>query len=205
MPQTVVIDDQLPMLNETMTANAGPSKGNGWWLPLLEKAYAKINVNYENLNRGSSLNQVEALRALTGAPVEQVSVHDPLFVKKMKEYLKSNYSISAYVERKVNETYGLKRKMSYNILEINVESEEDDKPGPMYDLIMRDPWTNGGSVSYEGGDEDDSDDLLEVGSDVESTFMMTKEKFSSVFESVNVALTSPNWQILRKNFKKDTD
>lgn len=125
LPQSVVIDDQLPMLNETMPANTGPSLAEGWWLPLLEKAYAKLNVNFENLNRGGSLNQIEALRALTGAPVESMDVKDPMFIQKLQEYLDANYSISAYVERNVGKTYGLRKRMSYNILEINDQSTDD--------------------------------------------------------------------------------
>jgi hypothetical protein len=100
-----VIDDQLAMLNETMPANVGPSRASGWWLALLEKAYAKMNVNYENMSYGSGLNQVEALRTLSGAPVEVMDVNDPLFFKKMTDYLKRNFSISAYVESDVNATH----------------------------------------------------------------------------------------------------
>jgi hypothetical protein len=40
----------------------------GWWLPLLEKAYAKVNVNYEQISHGS---QAEAARFLTGAPARE--------------------------------------------------------------------------------------------------------------------------------------
>lgn len=46
----VIIDDRLAMLKSDLPVNAGPSQSQGWWLPLLEKAYAKMNVNYENLN-----------------------------------------------------------------------------------------------------------------------------------------------------------
>jgi len=41
------------------------SNKNAWWMPLLEKAYAKLNQNYDRIawGRGS-----EAIRTLTGAP-----------------------------------------------------------------------------------------------------------------------------------------
>ena len=45
--------------------NAGQGKNGGWWLPILEKAYAKFNVNYSNLNGGQPK---QALRELTGMP-----------------------------------------------------------------------------------------------------------------------------------------
>ena len=41
------------------------SNPGAWWMPLMEKAYAKIHVNYENLIAGSPL---EAMRILTGMP-----------------------------------------------------------------------------------------------------------------------------------------
>jgi len=43
------------------------SVNKAWWLPILEKAYAKFNVNYATLNGG---NPSQALRELTGMPVE---------------------------------------------------------------------------------------------------------------------------------------
>ena len=50
----VIIDDRLAMLKDDLPVNAGPSKSGAWWLPLLEKAYAKMNVNYESLNYAQS-------------------------------------------------------------------------------------------------------------------------------------------------------
>jgi len=41
------------------------SQDGAWWLVLLEKAFAKLNVNYSNLNDGYAC---DALNTLTGAP-----------------------------------------------------------------------------------------------------------------------------------------
>jgi hypothetical protein len=49
-------------------AFAKPTTDGGWWLPLLEKAYAKVNVNYEMISSGS---QAEAARFFTGAPARE--------------------------------------------------------------------------------------------------------------------------------------
>ena len=66
-PVSVVIDDLLPTNTKRELVNARPSDTNfGWWLVLLEKAYAKLSINYANLNGGL---QAEALRTLTGMPV----------------------------------------------------------------------------------------------------------------------------------------
>ena len=68
------------MLKSDLPVNAGPSLGGGWWLPLLEKAYAKMNVNYENLNKARVENVKEALRALTGMPVRELGTRHHRFV-----------------------------------------------------------------------------------------------------------------------------
>ena len=41
---------------------------NSLWVPILEKAFAKIIGNYYFMENGENIN---ALRALTGAPVQQ--------------------------------------------------------------------------------------------------------------------------------------
>jgi len=57
MNQHVVIDDRLPVDQEGDLVNARPINDSAWWMVLLEKAYAKLNVNYANLEHGS-LTQV---------------------------------------------------------------------------------------------------------------------------------------------------
>lgn len=54
----VIIDDDIPTLNR-----ANPSSEGEWWLPLLEKAYAKFSGSYKNMN-GVSLSW--ALQELSG-------------------------------------------------------------------------------------------------------------------------------------------
>jgi len=43
-----------------------PSPDGAYWLVILEKAFAKLNVNYINLSAGHSR---DALRVMTGMPV----------------------------------------------------------------------------------------------------------------------------------------
>jgi len=69
----VHIDDRIPLTNygpgyrdQYWWINNRVSYDGAWWLVLLEKAMAKLNVNYSNINSG---RPGEALRALTGAPV----------------------------------------------------------------------------------------------------------------------------------------
>jgi hypothetical protein len=67
---SVIIDDRLPVLdwpNKTYpTYNSHPSPQGAWWLVLMEKAFAKLNYNYTQLNSGAPS---EAFAAITGMPV----------------------------------------------------------------------------------------------------------------------------------------
>jgi hypothetical protein len=56
-PVKEVVDDRLPGKigrNRFIPANAKKSPYGAWWLPILEKAYAKMYVNYGNLNGGNT-------------------------------------------------------------------------------------------------------------------------------------------------------
>ena len=69
----MTIDDKLPVMDNSWPVNARQSVLGDWWVPLVEKAFAKMNVNYANLDGGM---QYEAIRALTGMPVEVLRTAD---------------------------------------------------------------------------------------------------------------------------------
>ena len=54
----VLVDRTVPT-----TRRAHPSKSNEWWVPLCEKAYAKFNGSYDNIDGGQ---EKWALCELTG-------------------------------------------------------------------------------------------------------------------------------------------
>ena len=66
-PEDVTVDDLFPIYNN-QPAFAKPTPDGGWWMPLLEKAFAKVHVNYEMASGGS---HAEAARFLTGAPARE--------------------------------------------------------------------------------------------------------------------------------------
>lgn len=72
--EDVTIDDLFPVYSHT-TAFAKPSSDGGWWMPLLEKAFAKVHVNYEMISSGS---QTEAARFLTGNPSKEFILNKEL-------------------------------------------------------------------------------------------------------------------------------
>ena len=54
-PMTITIDDYLPFYNGNLIFDNQASSGSGdmnIWAALLEKAFAKINGNYEAINEG---------------------------------------------------------------------------------------------------------------------------------------------------------
>ena len=53
------------MKNQSTLLFAKPNEDMSWWIPFLEKAYAKINGSYERLGLGW---MEESMKILTGAP-----------------------------------------------------------------------------------------------------------------------------------------
>jgi hypothetical protein len=56
--------------NKTLPWVTNPSTNGAWWMPLLEKAYAKLHLNYDRIVGGSG---AEGLRTLTGMPVVDIN------------------------------------------------------------------------------------------------------------------------------------
>lgn len=62
------IDDRLPAREWGASFKprfTGRSDSEAWWTPLLEKAYAKFNQNYDRIESGAGF---EALKAMSGMP-----------------------------------------------------------------------------------------------------------------------------------------
>jgi hypothetical protein len=51
-PVIVTIDDYLPYYSGNLLLARDSKYNSNYWVALLEKAYAKLNCNYENLNFG---------------------------------------------------------------------------------------------------------------------------------------------------------
>lgn len=62
---SVVIDDRLPIENSYTLLNTKASVNGAYWMPILEKAYAKFSFNYANIN---GFMPITAIRDLTGYP-----------------------------------------------------------------------------------------------------------------------------------------
>ena len=76
-PRVVTIDADVPYQTSRMLMFAQTSEDYGSWIPLLEKAYAKLAGNYEFTARGW---MSESMRIFTAAPSTQINIRrtDPM-------------------------------------------------------------------------------------------------------------------------------
>ncbi len=73
--QYVIVDTRIPYNQSSKTPLYGHcADPNEFWVPLLEKAYAKLHGNYEAMNGGS---MAEALVDLTGGASEKYNLRAP--------------------------------------------------------------------------------------------------------------------------------
>lgn len=76
IPNTVVIDDYLPFSSKGKLVFDNIADDGSLFAPLMEKAWAKVNGNYENIIAGTSM---ESLGALLGVPATQfLMASDPI-------------------------------------------------------------------------------------------------------------------------------
>lgn len=137
------IDDRLPSRSwgsGWRPKTAGASDQNAWWLPLMEKAYAKLNQNYERIawGRGS-----ESLRALTGKPTIKFShkeVNSPDLLTMHKYWAANDFpQVASCCNAVPGGIAGLSSGHAYSLLDIKELTWSD---GTLAHRIakMRNPW-----------------------------------------------------------------
>lgn len=138
-----------------------------FWVPLIEKAYAKLHKNYEILNGGK---MSEGMVDISGgvsekynlkAPEMKESLENGSFWKQMKQYLKQGYLIGCANSQKNEDNEqeegtgpnGILFNHAYGILRM-----EDVQATEALQLIyIRNPWGNGpGEWNGRYCDEDES-------------------------------------------------
>lgn len=150
-PKYITVDDRIPTMDaevyfgypgamfsgghQYMNVNAAKSDAGAWWMPVLEKAYAKFNLNYAALSGG---HEFEALRAMTGMPAGTYKNEDItwelLADAEAKDYV---MTAQCWVSK-----YGLVDGHAYSVLGLNAETNS---------VIVRNPWS---SESYYGPGSD---------------------------------------------------
>ena len=113
----------------------------------------------------------------------------------------SNYALSVYTPFDKD---GLKKDHSYNIVDLIEVNDELSSVGTKIVAVkLRDPWTNGKKISYNGPD------YAKYGQDPKNdfnkTFLMSMPDFRATFDKVYVAMLANNWIISQQEFSKSID
>ena len=95
-PWLITVDDEFLFLKEIDNLRFGYYLEQGLWVPILEKALAKISGNYNELEYGYTVNSIQLL---TGAPVFSYKLKEYISLYKLRNLLKEassqNYTITA--------------------------------------------------------------------------------------------------------------
>merc|ERR1712127_385049 len=145
-------DDRVPVHNYSNAmgyvqnyppVNNGPSKAGAWWLVILEKAMAKLNVNYSNLYDG----QIgQAQRYMTGMPTSTLnsgaSTSDDDLWAQVTSNLKNDYNMGAACQVSHHHMVSGHAYGVIGALELKGGAHDGQKL-----IKMRNPW---GSNEYDG-------------------------------------------------------
>ena len=138
------ISDELPQKFKNYSRYFYPwaaqeSINGAFWLPLLEKAYAKLHQNYDRLTAGWG---EETLRILTGMPTTTIHHATDLEVtsKLLKYWASKNYPMTNGCCKNGERWNGLISGHAYSLLDVK---DGTDAEGNQITLAkVRNPWAN---------------------------------------------------------------
>ncbi|XP_076118272.1 calpain-15-like [Mytilus galloprovincialis] len=200
--KTVVLDDYFPVDQHQRLKYSTARKGQ-LWVPLIEKAAAKIHGCYQALGSGRT---VESLALLTGEPCEHLSLNEKqdlsktidntLIWSKLTDARDCGYLMCTSCEAKGGftqdycKTLGLITGHAYSLLDVyNMDTGERL-------LKIRNPW---GSESWNGNWSDNSPKWLKVKPEIKKKlkpdgnshgiFWIEFNEYRKHFGSVNICKT----------------
>ncbi|XP_052077597.1 calpain-15-like [Mytilus californianus] len=200
--KTVVLDDHFPV-DQYKRLKYSKARRGQLWVPLIEKAAAKIHGCYQALGAGRT---VESLSLLTGEPCEHLSLNENkdfsktidnmLIWSKLTHARDCGYLMCTSCEAKDGFTHeyckslGLITSHAYSLLDV-YDMDTGEKL-----LKIRNPW---GSESWKGDWSDSSSKWQKVKPEVKKklkpdgnkhgTFWMEFKEFRKYFGSVEICKT----------------
>ena len=200
----VTVDDLLPCGDRKRLIYSDCSRRQ-LWVPIIEKACAKLFGCYEALVAGKC---VEGLSLLTGAPCETINLQQLKHEEKpdhetiwgqMISFMEAGDIMGAscgggqmQVDEKAYEEYGLKPRHAYSVLDVRLVNKNR--------LIrLRNPW---GKFSWKGAWSDDSSQMkgnmkkkLPACGAAEGVFWMEYDDFSKFFDSIDICRINHDWRL----------
>jgi len=198
----ILVDNSFPMRRDDNSKAAfGSARDPDMWVNFLEKAYAKAFHSYQAIDGGA---QMEALRDLTGAPIEYFN--DPedlrkvdLMWNKIKKSDQKGYIMACSTanadEREAEREDGLYAGHAYSLINT---AEINGSDGRHYRLVqVRNPWGKG---EWNGKFSDTSNlwtptsrQQLSHDKGDDGVFWMTIEDFLEGFEDFGICKIHPNF------------
>jgi len=193
----VIIDDRLPTEYGRMIYTSSASN-NEFWSALTEKAYAKLNGNYENLEGGHA---TEAMVDLTGGTVEYIEKIDEMDDDELYKLIKTAIGeqgalLTAAIQAKsraqmeAERSDGLVVGHAYSVTNC-AKFRMSDGSGHFYLIRLRNPW---GACEWNGDFSDSDPRWGEAGADgdynrdndEDGEFWMPFKDFARIFTKIEL-------------------
>lgn len=213
----IVIDDRLPYLTrqDRLWGARNVTELNEFWVPLLEKAYAKLNGNYTNLGGGLPVN---ALTDFTGGIEQRFELKTDFSQTNLRaddlfDFIRSCIDYGSLLACSINgnerqtETIlsnGLVTGHTYSITNYHLFEMKDQKKSSKIltqgILRFRNPWGN--NIEWNGRWSDDDPiwnsldnhtrQRLSIRQENDGEFWMSFEDFYKEFDVLEVCHLSPD-------------
>eukprot|EP01062_Namystynia_karyoxenos_P052858 TRINITY_DN42543_c0_g1_i1.p1 TRINITY_DN42543_c0_g1~~TRINITY_DN42543_c0_g1_i1.p1 ORF type:complete len:720 (+),score=173.03 TRINITY_DN42543_c0_g1_i1:79-2160(+) len=207
--RTVFVDDRFPVTPSGELAYARPADGrpDQLWVPLVEKAYAKLHGSYDAICSGSAR---DALSNLTGFPCDRVDLEPPQVAEDhadvvwatLRSGADHGYIMAANCGRQLRpvlpeEAYadrGLLPRHCYTVLGLH-----DVGPEGARVLRLRDPWGRAVRAAADRCCAELHGSGLPAADREHGEFYLDLASFLHCFSSVDVCQTHRDWR--RRDFE----